>query len=235
MQKQVILVAGMHRSGTSLVNRLLNLHGVHIPIDIEYKNEFNERGYWESFEVQALNDKVLRLGDSSWFDLRKFAPVRQPREKIEEIEQEIGEFAKRLLAQEFQVFSIKDPRICRIIPWWRSAFESCGARVSAIIPYRHPLEVAASIGNRDGFSAKYCLSLWLRNVLDAEFATRQLDRVFCSYEGILSDWPSIFCEITEKLQLSSLRPFSEVKNQIDDFASGSLKHWSFSIPIWNIS
>jgi len=166
MQKQVILVAGMHRSGTSLVNQ--------------------------------------------------------------EIEQEIGEFAKRLLAQEFQVFSIKDPRICRIIPWWRSAFESCGARVSAIIPYRHPLEVAASIGNRDGFSTKYCLSLWLRNVLDAEFATRQLDRVFCSYEGILSDWPSIFCEITEKLQLSSLRPFSEVKNQIDDFASGSLKHWSFS-------
>jgi len=172
MQKQVILVAGMHRSGTSLVNRLLNLHGVHIPIDIEYKNEFNERGYWESFEVQALNNKILRLGDSSWFDLRKFSPVRQPREKIEEIEQEIGEFAKRLLAQEFQVFSIKDPRICRIIPWWRSAFESCGARVSAIIPYRHPLEVAASIGNRDGFSTKYCLSLWLRNVLDAEFATR---------------------------------------------------------------
>jgi len=228
MQKQVILVAGMHRSGTSLINRLLNLHGVHIPIEIEYKNEFNVRGYWESFEVQALNDKILRLGDSSWFDLRTFSAVAQPREKIEEMKQEIDEFAERLLAQEYQSFAIKDPRICRVIPWWLSAFERCGARVSAIIPYRHPLEVAASIGARDGFDARYCLSLWLRNVLDAEFATRQLDRVFCSYEGILSDWPSVFCEITEKLQLSSLRPYSEVKKQIDDFASRSLRHWSFS-------
>jgi glycosyltransferase involved in cell wall biosynthesis len=227
MQRQVLLIAGMHRSGTSLLARLLNLHGVHLPLEMEYRDEFNERGYWESFAVQKLNDDILRLGDSSWFDPRPFSMARQSAEKIEEAKQQVQEFVDRVLTHDAELFAVKDPRICRIIPIWRSAVESCGAKALAVLPYRHPLEVAASINRRDLFSTKYCLSLWLRNVLEAEFATRKLDRVFCSYPDMLSDWPSAIGKISEQLQFSSLLPFSEVEGPVNDFMSESLKHWSF--------
>ena len=61
-QPTVVLVLGMHRSGTSLVIRLLNLLGVSLgseehllpPVDGD-----NPTGFWEHREVAMINDTIL--------------------------------------------------------------------------------------------------------------------------------------------------------------------------------
>jgi glycosyltransferase involved in cell wall biosynthesis len=229
MKKKVVLIAGMHRSGTSMMARLLNLHGIHLPLEEEYKDEFNEKGYWENLELVNISNEILRLGESFWFDPRAFEFSRHFTPEVRErVEQRIREFTDRELTEESPVFVIKDPRICRLIPVWRSALEGSDVQPTAIISYRQPLEVAASLKNRDGFSTEFCLSLWLRNVLEAEYATRGLTRVFCAYEEVLSDWPMVIGKISQSLDLPLSKSSNQVQDQVSEFVSNSLRHWSFS-------
>lgn len=66
-----ILITGMHRSGTSLVARILHLHGVAVPEDLEPANELNVTAYWESVALIALHDEMLKEAHSSWKDVGK--------------------------------------------------------------------------------------------------------------------------------------------------------------------
>ena len=59
MQRRVILILGMHRSGTSALTRVLNLAGMHLATGLSDPNNFNDTGYWESLEIQKLNDRLL--------------------------------------------------------------------------------------------------------------------------------------------------------------------------------
>ena len=57
-----LFVMGMHRSGTSLTARLLNLMGVYFgPEDaLMEADRFNPKGYWERKDVYQLNKTILQ-------------------------------------------------------------------------------------------------------------------------------------------------------------------------------
>ena len=57
-----LIVLGMHRSGTSVLARLLNLMGVYFgPEGISTgANQENPKGFWERKDVRQLNDGVLQ-------------------------------------------------------------------------------------------------------------------------------------------------------------------------------
>ena len=57
----VICTLGMHRSGTSLVSRILNLLGVYLgaPHDVSNVGADNPKGYWEHHPIALLNDELL--------------------------------------------------------------------------------------------------------------------------------------------------------------------------------
>src|SRR5687767_636825 len=62
---RAICVLGMHRSGTSLVSRLLHLLGVYLGPQESISNtgEDNPTGYWEHSGFVRLNEELLaRLG-----------------------------------------------------------------------------------------------------------------------------------------------------------------------------
>ena len=64
----VICTLGMHRSGTSLVSRLLNLLGVHLgPAQaIANQGQDNLKGYWEHLPLSQLNDEILAQFGGRW-------------------------------------------------------------------------------------------------------------------------------------------------------------------------
>jgi len=55
-----ILIFGMHRSGTSMVVRLINMMGVYFAREgiSTGSNEENPKGCWERRRVRALNAKL---------------------------------------------------------------------------------------------------------------------------------------------------------------------------------
>ena len=67
---------------------------------------------------------------------------------------------------------------------------------------RNPLEVAASLATRNGFSREKSLLLWSSYMIAAERDTRDSLRVFVSYERLLGDWRAHLTRIEEGLGLN---------------------------------
>ncbi|HJP99138.1 MAG TPA: hypothetical protein VJ862_11295, partial [Rhodanobacteraceae bacterium] len=67
---KVILVLGMHRSGTSAVTRCLNLLGAEVGSKLLPPAEDNRSGFWEHAEVVAVHEELLGDLDRVWHDGR---------------------------------------------------------------------------------------------------------------------------------------------------------------------
>ena len=66
----VVCVLGMHRSGTSLLARLLNIAGIELGAasSLARPAEDNPRGFWEHEELRKTNDALLQVFGGSWMD-----------------------------------------------------------------------------------------------------------------------------------------------------------------------
>jgi hypothetical protein len=182
-----ITVLGMHRSGTSAVARMLSLLGADLPSHVMPPWEANEPGHWEPEQIVALHDELLADASSGWDDVSRFPSAWYGSSSEETFRRRLVE----LLSEEYgssRLFVLKDPRLCRLIPFWLRAAAEFGASPSFVIVVRNPLEVAASLKARDGFSFPKGLLLWLRHMIDVERDTRGQPRAFLSYDRLLGDW-----------------------------------------------
>jgi glycosyltransferase involved in cell wall biosynthesis len=185
-QQTCLLVLGMHRSGTSAITRILNLMGAELPKQLVGALPGNEAGHWEPERLVLLHDEMLAEAGSSWRDLRPFDPAQLPADRLIHYKTMI----QSILQDEFgdaRVFVLKDPRICRFIPIYRTVFCELKVRIHPVIIIRNPLEVSASLSVRDRMSNAYGLLLWLRHCLDAEKHTRDMSRVLVNYDCVVND------------------------------------------------
>jgi GT2 family glycosyltransferase len=222
-----IVVAGVHRSGTSAITRVLSLLGIDLPRHLApgIPNN-NELGFWESVPIAEAHDRFLESIGSAWDDV---SPIPQSVFASARADSFIGELDGLLHAEygDSSLFVVKDPRLCRLLPLWIGALDRFAARPSFVITTRNPLEVAGSLKARDGFSGTKSCLLWLRHLLDAERDSRGFARVFVSYEHLLRDWVTTSERIARELHLFWPRAGHETHLQIEDFLSSALRHHSF--------
>ena len=184
----------------------------------------NEAGFWESQPIADLNDEILASAGSAWDDWRSFdsgwyaSPVAD----------EFRERAQALLHEEFgksRLFVLKDPRICRLLPFWNDAIRAFGAERFVVSPIRNPLDVSMSLEVRDGFDSSIGHLLWLRNVLDAEMFSRNLTRSYLRYETLLSEAHNVVDMLGHSLGVSWPRRVSvDTQMEIDEFISPEFHH-----------
>lgn len=184
--KQVITVLGMHRSGTSALMRGLHALGVETGDDLLPPAEDNTKGFWEDREIFEFNEHLLRALDSSWdcelpidFD----APEPQA---VAELKTQAAELLQRKLASH-PVFGIKDPRLCKVLPFWQEVFSTLPVTDKYVICIRNPLAVAASLERRNGFGLAKSLRLWLVHSLPLLLRTCNKPVVVVEYERLLAD------------------------------------------------
>ncbi len=218
-----LLILGMHRSGTSALSRVLALLGADLPRALMPANQANETGYWESTPVAGLNDELLASAGSVWDDWLAFDPGWYASPKADEFKARV----RAALEAEFATssfFVLKDPRICRLAPFWFDVLETAGIRPLVLLPLRNPLEVAASLEKRDGFPPELGHLLWLRHVLEAEAASRGRPRLHCSYDELMTDWPRLAARTSEALNFSWPRAPERAAPEIDAFLAEGLRH-----------
>ncbi|MBU1775181.1 MAG: sulfotransferase family protein, partial [Gammaproteobacteria bacterium] len=78
--------------------------------------EINAKGFWESFDVSSLNDALLAGHRSRWDDVLSI-PLDEPGQ---DSWQDFESKATGLLERDFlhaDMFVLKDPRICRLLPY----------------------------------------------------------------------------------------------------------------------
>src|ERR1700683_4868218 len=67
---KIVCILGMHRSGSSLLTRILNILGVYLgpPQTLLEARPDNPTGFWELAEVNRINDELLSRFGGRWSD-----------------------------------------------------------------------------------------------------------------------------------------------------------------------
>jgi len=132
-----------------------------------------------------------------------------------------------LIAAEFgdnPLITFKDPRLCRLFPIWSEALETANYHPLVLTPLRSPVEVAASLSKRDGFSEASGFLIWLRHVLEAEAASRHAPRHIFHWSDFLNDWRAELSLAMEQLG-TSLPAWSDFTAEtVDAFLDVKLRH-----------
>lgn len=227
-KKQMVIVLGMHRSGTSALTGVLTLLGAPMPQTPMVAHEINSKGFFESIAVMDVNNAILRAARQRW---RDWFPLDLKTSDVEALTPRIAE----IIAQEFggaDFVAVKDPRMCRLMPLWLPAIRNQGYEPLVVLPYRHPLEVAESLRARYNMPLCDGLLLWLRYVLDAEWQSRGLPRVFTAMPELLEDWHVCIDRIGAAIGADwPIRP-DVVAADIDAFLDKDLKHQNLSLDLF---
>jgi len=150
-----ICIAGAHRSGTSMLTRLLHACGLYLGAKDELMpaQADNPDGFWEHLGFVALNDELLNELGGAW-DLPP-----KPDENFTHAGLDPLRMKARLLIEKFDsagVWGWKDPRNSLTLPFWQNLLPS----MKTLIMVRNPLEVAHSMKERNGISYSLSLRLW---------------------------------------------------------------------------
>ena len=221
--RQAILILGMHRSGTSALTRAISLLGYRLPDHLIPASPHNIKGFWETQALVDFHDRVLQSAGSSWHDWSKFNPEWSASPVFHDACRELQAILRTEFGDNGPII-VKDPRICRLLPLWQAALNALQIDPTIVVPLRNPLEIARSLQQRDAFTEQKSLLIWLRYVLDAEQATRNLPRAFCAYETLLSDWRGTLDQIARHAGLVWPRRSLDSELEIDGFLSAEVRH-----------
>lgn len=223
-----LVVTGMHRSGTSATTRVLSLLGAALPHNLMTPQADNPNGFWESDIAVALNDELLSELGASWDDALTFL---NPRAALAADEGVLLRM-RRVLQADYEragPIVMKDPRTAVLLDPWLVALERARYAPRVVICVRNPLEVAASLAVRDGFTTGRSLLLWLSYFLAAEKSSRGFPRVFVRYDELLDDWRAVMRRVETKLDLSFPRWTPAIELEIDSFLSSGERHHAAQI------
>ena len=182
---KLIVVLGMHRSGTSAVTRALTTMGVELGDSLMPPNtDVNAKGFWEDVDLNALNIEMLNVIESDW----QYLTIIEPTDVEILRKQGYVDRAVNLLKQKVssvKIFGFKDPRVAKLLPFWNEVFSHCQLDVSFVITMRHPLSVAMSLAKRDGLKAEQSYFLWFGHVLTSIFGSVGSKRVLVDYDRLM--------------------------------------------------
>lgn len=183
--RRVVMVAGMHRAGTSVVARGLMALGLDLGDALmDADARMNARGFFEDVDVVAADDALLAsrgadwkssalLHDVDWRDAAYADARRAARALIERKVERTGDFA------------FKDPRVPRLLPFWQGILADAGVDDAYVIAVRHPCAVVDSLVKRDDLDPRRSAGLWLSHLACALRYTAGRPRVVVDYDRLL--------------------------------------------------
>jgi hypothetical protein len=181
-----VAIAGMHRAGTSMVARVLQICGLDLGGEAHFAPPApdNTEGYWEDLRFVSMNDRILDAFGGAW-DAPPALPEGWARDgRLEVIRRE----AEALAATRSEPWGWKDPRTSLTAAFWREVLP--GLRF--VVCVRNPLEVAASLRARGYTSQRFGLRLW-------EDYHRALDAAALGAPQIVTHYDSYFRDATAEV------------------------------------
>lgn len=175
----------MHRSGTSMITRILNICGAHIGLDEEIlgSGAGNDRGHWENREILKINDDILNIFGGAWNNPPDFPYNWEEDPRLDDLYKEADIFVKKMNVMD-KTWVFKDPRTCLTLPFWKKIIP----HMLFVIPVRDSMEVAMSLKKRDGSSIESGLFLWKKYWMSILKNTKDENRIFTIQKNYFSDW-----------------------------------------------
>jgi GT2 family glycosyltransferase/glycosyltransferase involved in cell wall biosynthesis len=177
-----VCIAGAHRSGTSMLARLLRSCGLYLGPEnaLMPAQADNPDGFWEHMGFVAVNDELLNELGGAW-DLPPKANENFMHARLDPLR-----LKAQPLIQRFDFASVwgwKDPRNSLTLPFWQDLLPS----LKTLIIVRNPLEVAHSMRERNGTSYSFGLRLWEIYNRRLIKTARGKDRLVTHYDCFFED------------------------------------------------
>jgi hypothetical protein len=225
VRKLGVFVLGMHRSGTSAATRLVNLLGVEtcVASDLLPWARDNPRGHWESRSLNVFNDRILATLGWDWTCPGRLRAGWESNPALARLEDEAPDAFERVFPTSQWVW--KDPRNCLTLPFWARCLD---VEPVVVLVHRNPLEIAASLADREGFTKPVALALWeryLRTCLDSLSARRVL---VTDYVDIVADPLGWSSGVREFLAASRVVTEPSPDQEARAFVSKGLRNVSFT-------
>lgn len=188
-QKNVFVVLGVARSGTSAITRGLKALGIELSdkkMNLGH-SKWNAKGFWEDTDiVYRIHGKIFSTLDFAPYGIQTLSKTEQTSEKLNSLKLA----AMDLVNQRFSTtdyWAFKDPSTVKLLTFWQSVFNDLTIHENYIITLRNPLETAKSYQNLTGSSMEIGLLLWLMHILPAMDETLGKNRVLVSYDLLLQN------------------------------------------------
>ncbi len=191
----IIMILGMHRSGTSTVAGVLHMNKV---VMGTYQNFWprplkqNPKGFYENYDFRKINDDLL---NQSGYDVKSYIAdiptiniINNLSNRMEKLIQESNSL--------YPYWGWKDPRTCLTASHWANAINSLGLgdTLKIIFMVRKASSVSRSLNKRNKLAFENGMDLWksyteraLKFCQDYKFPT-----FYCSFEQLLNN-PNKIC------------------------------------------
>lgn len=224
--QDIVCILGMHRSGTSLLTRILNLIGVSLGPEqlLLQGGDAQPKGYWEHEQITNLNEAILARHGGSWDKPPIFPPGWETSPLLDDLKLR----ARTLIQDAFanaEMWGWKDPRNCLTLPFWRQLLPE----MRYVVCLRNPVDVAQSLAYRDSFSAEKSSSLWLSYVNSALGNSDGQPRLTVFYEDLIDNWQRELRRLAAFLGMPERAEQVELKDKVREFIEEGLRHYRTSI------
>ena len=111
--KKIIMVLGMHRSGTSAIARGLQTLGVQLGTNLFSAGFDNPKGFWEDKDVLEINEQLLRQLGAAYDSLSLLPEYNVNDPEIKPLFSKAIRYFSDSITRNYDIFGIKDaPMVC---------------------------------------------------------------------------------------------------------------------------
>lgn len=216
--KQVTVVTGPLRSGTSCITGLLECCGFDLGRNVRVLRKVcgqNPKGHFELDLLFTINQRLIIEGSHGIGDIlnvcdqQSLAFVATQRERY-----------FRLFLDKFDGDLCKDPLFCLTLPFWKTHWP---AQKKTIFCLRHPYTVSQSMMQRYAVSEQQALNTWRVYAERFFHYNDQQDVFIIDFDSFALAPLSIFSTLLAWLEKSVSTV--DLQNYIDDFFCRGYVHW----------
>jgi hypothetical protein len=186
---RLVMVLGMHRSGTSALARVLPVFGIGLGERLmPAVAGDNEKGFWEDLDIYGMNIDVMSALGADWHSTQPLPAAYFDQDAIHALRSR----AYDLLADKLKrsaTYGLKDPRLSRLLPFWKPIFCQLGLQTHYLIATRNPISVARSLQRRNSMPPEQCYLLWRQYTFGALSETAGDSRLCVDYDELMLDPP----------------------------------------------
>ena len=224
---KLVVVLGMHRSGTSAITRGLEVLGVKLGDNLYPAAIDNPKGFWEDNDFLGINEELLAHLDYS-VDRLGLIDWQMPSTAIVEFLELKAEKLVSERCKKNALWGFKDPRTARLLPFWQAVFERVGCDVRYVIATRNPISIVESLYKRSGFEGGTTFYLWLEHLIPAISGTMNAKRVVVDYDQLLENPELQLLRVAKALGVTAPEPLALFAFE-SEFLDVGLRHTYFTM------
>lgn len=228
--RHILLIAGMHRSGTSPLAGLYALLGANIGRTVKPAAADNPKGFFENECIVLAHDALFADLGHAWDMDRPPSGWHQSAAAAR-----AKSALRRILAEEFDeaapVWMVKDPRLSLLLPLWLDIAREENRQVRIAIALRHPEEIAGSLQARDGMPFAHGINLTTAYLQALQSALGGEPACGVVYEAVLANPGQALDRLNEAAGGIFSAPAASQKAQACAFLEASLRNNAVHQPV----